>query len=377
MTVKDVKKFLNEDTCFFSRRPNDLLEHIYPRKIARNDRLPYKFAYARTALKYGLTAFGFKPGDILLVPDFNCESLLEPLDKTGVEPCYYPVDRALVPDWEQLSRMVTGATKALLIVHYFGQPQSISDCIAFCRQHNLILIEDNAHGYGGTVDGQLLGTFGEIGISAPRKSFPIINGALLYMTDQLALDLDALQLKPTSGSPLMQRCKQTLKKNPVVNTVLKWRKDFIALKRRSEQPPQYGSQDGFRDPPIDQDYGMDQYIADFLANQNIVQIREKRQTIYRLWHQWAEHQELIPVFASLAPGALPLVFPAYAQSPDDSREWYERGHRIGIDIHSWPTLPRTIVEQNNSAMRLWERMICFPIHQDMDFKLLEARLAHL
>jgi hypothetical protein len=191
------------------------------------------------------------------------------------------------------------------------------------------------------------------------------------------MGLALLQLQPSSGSPLMKSCKQTLKKAPVVNTVLKWRKDFKALKRRSEHPPLYGSQDGFRDPPIDQDYGMDQYIAHFLANQNIAQICDRRQQIYRLWRQWAENQGLVPVFASLAPGALPLVFPAYTQSADDSRKWYERGHRAGIDIHSWPTLPYAVVEQNGSAMRLWERMICFPIHQDMDLKLLKTRLAHL
>ena len=36
------------------------------------------------------------------------------------------------------------------MVHYFGQPQDIEQYVSFCKQNELKLIEDNAHGYNGS-----------------------------------------------------------------------------------------------------------------------------------------------------------------------------------------------------------------------------------
>jgi hypothetical protein len=119
---------------------------------------------------------------------------------------------------------------------------------------------------------------------------------------------------------------------------------------------------------------MDENIDQFLTRQDLKQIRHVRQQIYSLWQQWTVTQGLTPVFPILSPGAVPLVFPAYAKAVADSLQWYERGHRAGVDIHSWPTLPQTIVERNGGAMRLWVCMLCFPIHQGMNVRLLEKRL---
>ncbi|HDR15776.1 MAG TPA: hypothetical protein ENN79_09910 [Desulfobacteraceae bacterium] len=115
----------------------------------------------------------------------------------------------------------------------------------------------------------------------------------------------------------------------------------------------------------------------FLAQQNLSSISKVRRRIYQIWQQWGETQGLVPVFPKLAPGAMPLIFPAYTKSTAASRQWYERGHRAGVDIHSWPTLPPAIVARNGNAMRLWERLICFPIHQEMDVPALEKRMAVL
>jgi hypothetical protein len=71
---------------------------------------------------------------------------------------------------------------------------------------------------------------------------------------------------------------------------------------------------------------------------------------------------------------MPLVFPAVTGSAAASQKWFELGHRAGIDIHSWPTLPLDIVAANGQAMRTWERLICFPIHQHIAPQELESQL---
>lgn len=369
--------FAGESAVFFGRRPEELIENIVPRQLASNASAPYKFAYARTALKYGLKYCDFKQGDVLLVPDLICDSLVEPLVQLGIKPQYYPVDPTLQPEWGRLEQFLTKSTKAFLVVHYFGQPQPIPECIEFCRLHSLMLIEDNAHGFGGLFKDKLLGTFGEIGVSAPRKSFPISNGAYLYIAKDNALDTSTLQLQPSNSSSLKHHCKQWLKRIPLVRVVTKIRGRIIEYRRRLGPRPPYGSQDAFRDHPLRHDYGMDDSIDKYLGRQNIEQIRNIRRQIYHLWQQWALSQGLRPVFPNLSPGAIPLVFPAYAESAAASLQWYERGHRAGVDIHSWPTLPQVIVERNGEAMQIWKHLVCFPIHQEMDVRILEKRLTVL
>ncbi|MFH7320740.1 DegT/DnrJ/EryC1/StrS family aminotransferase [Desulfurivibrio sp. D14AmB] len=364
-----------EGAIFFGRRPEDLPALADDRQPVANHHAPYKFAYARTALKYGLQASGFTPGNVVLVPDLICESLLEPLADLGLGVCYYPVGPTLEPEWGQLEQLLADPVKALLVVHYFGQPQPMAEVLGFCRRNGLLLIEDNAHGFGATFEGQALGTFGEIGISSPRKSFPVPNGAFLYLAKDQMLDLAALRLTPTSAS-LRRRCRSWLQ-GLIPAALLRRRRATIAYRRRLGPPPPYGSQTAFREAPLAGDFVMAAGVDRFLNRQDVTKIGELRRRIYGIWLGWAKTRGLQPVFPELAAGAMPLVFPAYAKSVADSLQWYARGHWAGVDIHSWPTLPQAVVERNGGAMRLWERLVCFPIHQDMNIQVLERRLALL
>jgi len=49
------------------------------------------FTHCRTALKYGLIHLGFKPGDKILLPDYVCDVLLQPLKQLQLLPCYYSI----------------------------------------------------------------------------------------------------------------------------------------------------------------------------------------------------------------------------------------------------------------------------------------------
>ena len=47
--------------------------------------------------------------------------------------------------------MIDSNIKAIMMVHYFGQPQDIKKFQTLCNKHKILLIEDNAHGFGGTI----------------------------------------------------------------------------------------------------------------------------------------------------------------------------------------------------------------------------------
>ena len=105
-----------------------------------------------------------KCGQTILVPDYICEVVLHPLEDLGIRVVFYSVNDSFAPDWEVIENLQDSVSiDAFLLVHYFGQPQDIDRVKEFCNQHGLWLIEDNAHGHGGTFNGQPLGSFGELG----------------------------------------------------------------------------------------------------------------------------------------------------------------------------------------------------------------------
>ncbi|MBN1687628.1 MAG: aminotransferase class I/II-fold pyridoxal phosphate-dependent enzyme [Candidatus Omnitrophica bacterium] len=59
--------------------------------------------------------------------------------------------------------LVTKRTKAILAVHYGGTPCSMDRILSIAKRHNLLVIEDAAHGCGGEYQGKKLGALGDIG----------------------------------------------------------------------------------------------------------------------------------------------------------------------------------------------------------------------
>ena len=75
----------------------------------------------------------------------------------------------------------------------------------FCHKNNLLLIEDNAHGHGGEVNGQLLGRFGEVGFSSPRKQLNTICGGVLYFNGKINYNLISLKPYPLTKRYIIQQ----------------------------------------------------------------------------------------------------------------------------------------------------------------------------
>ena len=124
-----------------------------------------------------------KIGDEILIPDFICDVILHPLLKLGIKYKFYPLNDDLSPKWVGMENLLSNNSKAILMIHYFGQASDIKSFKSFSEKNNLFLIEDNAHGHGGKINGQPLGSFGDIGISSPRKLLSIYSGGLLWSSN--------------------------------------------------------------------------------------------------------------------------------------------------------------------------------------------------
>jgi len=159
-----------------------------------------------------LSALGLKPDDRILFPETICDVTLSALHLRKLRPQYYRLNDDFTPDWLALEKQLTSDVRALMLVHYFGVPQDLDQATAFCRKHNILLIEDNAHGYGAEYRGSPLGTWGDIGIASPRKNNGYVNnGAVLFVNPEAA-DTHSIELGlPLEPIPYLQVFNGTIK----------------------------------------------------------------------------------------------------------------------------------------------------------------------
>lgn len=117
------------------------------------------------------------PGDVVLIPASLCWEALAPMLAQGIVLRCYPLDRQLRIDTDALKSILCPRTKALYVVHYFGNPQpDISVLRGWSNQEGLKLIEDCALCL---IDGRdRIGQWGDVSFFSLWKYLPMPDGAI-------------------------------------------------------------------------------------------------------------------------------------------------------------------------------------------------------
>jgi dTDP-4-amino-4,6-dideoxygalactose transaminase len=107
--------------------------------------------------------------------------VFDPVRKTKSQYEFYSLDKQLTPDHDGIiNKLSTGNFGALLVIHYFGFCQvKIKELATYCKEHNILLIEDCAHTLGGKYNGKDLGSYGDFSFHSLHKVLPLNNGGLL------------------------------------------------------------------------------------------------------------------------------------------------------------------------------------------------------
>ena len=132
------------------------------------------------AIRIGLEALGVGPGDEVVVPGFTFYATWLAVVQTGATPVFADVLESTGNlDPEQFEACITEKTKAVIVVHLFGNPAQIVEISAIAQAHNIFLIEDCAQAHGAEVAGSKVGTFGEIGAFSfyPTKNLGALGDA--------------------------------------------------------------------------------------------------------------------------------------------------------------------------------------------------------
>ena len=107
---------------------------------------------------------GLGPGDEVIAPAITFIATISYPLSIGAKVVLADVDpRTINMDPKDVQRKITKRTKAIIPVHIGGYPVDMAPIMRIARKHNITVIEDAAHGFGGQYRGKMLGTIGHFG----------------------------------------------------------------------------------------------------------------------------------------------------------------------------------------------------------------------
>lgn len=129
------------------------------------------------ALHLILRAYGIGEGDEVIVPSNTYIACWLAVSYAGATPVAVEPDLATYNiDPAKIAAAITPKTKAIMVVHLYGQLADMDPIIAIAREHGLKVIEDAAQSHGATYKGRVSGGLGD---AAAHSFYPGKNlGAL-------------------------------------------------------------------------------------------------------------------------------------------------------------------------------------------------------
>jgi len=129
-----------------------------------------------------------RKGDEVITIAAGFPTTINPIVQFGAIPVFVDITLPTYNiDVTMLEAALTKRTKAVLAAHTLGNPFDLEKVTAFCKKHNLWLIEDNCDSLGSTYKGKLTGTFGDIGTSSfyPPHHITTGEGGATYTNNSL------------------------------------------------------------------------------------------------------------------------------------------------------------------------------------------------
>lgn len=135
--------------------------------------------------------YNLKDGDEVLVPMVTWPTTVYPIIQNNLVPVFCDVDSSFNINIDSIKKMANEKTKAIFVVHLLGQPAKINEIKEFCKEKDILIIEDCCESTGAEVEGLKVGTFGKMGSFSTYfgHHFTTIEGGLITTDDFQLYDL--------------------------------------------------------------------------------------------------------------------------------------------------------------------------------------------
>ena len=137
------------------------------------------------ALWIAFRALKISKGDEVIVQGNTYIASVMGITLNGATPVFVEPDEYFNIDADKIEEKITSKTKAILVVHLYGQASNMSKIRALCDKYDLKLVEDCAQSHGASFDGKTTGTFGDIGCFSfyPSKNLGAFGDGGAIVTD--------------------------------------------------------------------------------------------------------------------------------------------------------------------------------------------------
>lgn len=144
-----------------------------------------------SGLHLAMLAAGIGPGDEVITSPFSFIASANAILYVGAKPVFVDIEAETFNlDPQQIERKITKKTKAILVVHIFGQPATMNPIMNIARRHKLLVVEDACESIGARYRGKRVGTFGQSAVFAfyPNKQMTTGEGGMIVTNSKRVYD---------------------------------------------------------------------------------------------------------------------------------------------------------------------------------------------
>jgi len=150
------------------------------------------------AIEVGLRSIGIGPGDEVITTPMSAFATALAVHRAGATIVLADVDpHTALLSRHSVVRCVTAKTKAVVLVHLYGQLRDMPEWQQLCEEHGIALIEDCAQAHFAAIGGKSAGSFGALGAYSfyPTKNLGALGDAGMLVTNDKALAVRAAVLR--------------------------------------------------------------------------------------------------------------------------------------------------------------------------------------
>lgn len=182
----------------------------------------FLFWKGRVALFAVLKAINIQVDDEVILPAFTCVVAVNPIVYLGAKPIYVDIDpRTFNIDPNKIEGKITSKTKVIIAQNTFGLSPDLDAIFEIAQKYNLFVIEDCAHGFGGTYKGKKNGTIADASFFSSQWNKPFstgIGGIAVSKNEAIAKNLREIE-----GNAV----EPNLKERIMLKTLLEVKKRFL------------------------------------------------------------------------------------------------------------------------------------------------------
>ena len=145
------------------------------------------------ALWIAFRVLGIGAGDEVIVQGNTYIASVMGITINGATPVFVEPDEFFNIDTGKIEEKITAKTKAILVVHLYGQASNMEAVMKIAHRYHLKVVEDCAQSHGACFSGKMTGTFGDIGCFSfyPSKNLGAFGdgGAIVTDDSQIAEDI--------------------------------------------------------------------------------------------------------------------------------------------------------------------------------------------